>query len=275
VVLRRLVDSPPEKQGGQQVAAAPAPRPAAPLSEPKQAPPPAKPASQPRKRARPGTEGQRLVASGPTTLPLGTRASVAQGRVSSVTSPRGGRPAASVTGVRPGAAVTQAPASKAPSVPAASAPRKAQAPARLVPETVAKKGDPETARLLKDAELRMTMKDFSGAAALFRRVVDREPTVAPHRVRLALAMMRWPASARQAEREFLEAVHLEPNSAEIHYLFGLYYKRMRLKNRALAELRTALFLDPRHSEAREEFEVLAPGDSILSGLKKLARRPRS
>jgi len=88
-------------------------------------------------------------------------------------------------------------------------------------------------------------------------------------------MMRWPPSAREAEREFLEAVHLEPNSAEIHYLFGLYYKRMRLKNRALAELRTALFLDPRHSQARREFEALAPGDSILSGLKKLARRPRS
>ena len=75
----------------------------------------------------------------------------------------------------------------------------------------------------------------------------------------------------EAEREFLEALRLEPDNADIHYQFGLYYKVMRQRARALGEMQTAVRLNPRHRAAREELEALSPRDSALKSLKKLFR----
>ena len=123
-------------------------------------------------------------------------------------------------------------------------------------------------KLLKAAELRMAIKDFGSAAQLLSRVVEMEPKAAGHRLRLAQAMTGWPPLARQAEREFLEAAHLEPNNPTVHFEFGLYYKYMRLRNRAVAEFRATLFLDPQHKDARKELEVLSPRDSALTTMQK-------
>jgi tetratricopeptide (TPR) repeat protein len=79
-------------------------------------------------------------------------------------------------------------------------------------------------------------------------------------MRLAVAMACYPRTAKQAEREFLEAIRLDPNNADIHYQFGIYYKAMRVRSRAVAELRTALSLSPRHKQARADLaEAVAPG----------------
>jgi len=75
--------------------------------------------------------------------------------------------------------------------------------------------------------------------------------------------------AKQAEREFLEAVRLAPDNADIHYQWGLYYKVMKIKSRAVAEMRAAVRLNPRHDAARVELAALSPRDSALSSLKKL------
>jgi tetratricopeptide (TPR) repeat protein len=125
--------------------------------------------------------------------------------------------------------------------------------------------------LLVEADLRMTVSDYANAVMVYERVVDLEPFVAMHHVKLAIAMTFWPRTAKQAEREFLEAVRLEPESAEIHYQFGLYYKAMRQRARAAAEMRAAVSLNPRNQRAREELEVLSPKDSALTSLKKLFR----
>ena len=73
-------------------------------------------------------------------------------------------------------------------------------------------------------------------------------------------------------REFLEAVRLEPDNADLHYKFAMYYKAMKQRARAQAELQTALRLNRRHAEARRELEALSPGgfDSVTN-LKKLFR----
>jgi Tfp pilus assembly protein PilF len=84
-------------------------------------------------------------------------------------------------------------------------------------------------------------------------------------------MACYPRTAKQAELEFLEAVRLAPDSADIHYHFGLYYKAMKVRARAVAEFRTTLSLDPRHKQARQELEALSPKDSALTTLRKLFR----
>ena len=41
--------------------------------------------------------------------------------------------------------------------------------------------------------------------------------------------------------------NLGPNEADIHFQFGLYYKTMKQRARALSEVRTALSLNPHFS----------------------------
>jgi tetratricopeptide (TPR) repeat protein len=123
--------------------------------------------------------------------------------------------------------------------------------------------------LLMEGQLRMTVGDYAAAVQSYSRLVDLAPSEAGPRVRLAIAMACWPKTAKQAEREFLEAVRLAPENADIHYHFGLYYKAMRVRSRAIAEFRTALSLNPRHQQARGELEALSPKDSALTSLRKL------
>jgi tetratricopeptide (TPR) repeat protein len=123
--------------------------------------------------------------------------------------------------------------------------------------------------LLVEGEVRMTVSDYANAVRTYGRLVDAAPNVAAYRARLAIAMACYPKTAKQAEREFLEAVRLEPDSADLHYQFGLYYKAMRQRARSVAELRTAVRLNPRHRMARTELEALSPKDSALTSLKKL------
>ena len=120
-----------------------------------------------------------------------------------------------------------------------------------------------------EAGVRMTVGDFVGAARKYAELVDLAPRNAGYRLRLAVALSRLPLNAKQAERDFLEAVRLEPDNAEIHFQFGLFYKSMRQRARAVAELQAAVRLDPHHAKARVELEALSPRDTALQTLKKL------
>lgn len=125
--------------------------------------------------------------------------------------------------------------------------------------------------LTMEAQVRMTVGDYAAAVESYAKLVEVLPHEPAARVRLAIAMACYPRTAKGAEREFLEAVRLAPDNADIHYHFGLYYKAMKVRARALAELRTALSLNPRHKLARQELESLSPKDSALTTLKKLFR----
>ncbi len=131
--------------------------------------------------------------------------------------------------------------------------------------------EPGLSRLRAAAEARMAVSDYAGAVKAFRALVDRAPDVAAYRSAFAIAMANYPPTARTAEREFLEAVRLEPANADLHYRFGLYYKTMRQRSRALAEIQTAVRLDPRHALAREELETMSPSDPALVELKRQLR----
>jgi tetratricopeptide (TPR) repeat protein len=123
--------------------------------------------------------------------------------------------------------------------------------------------------LVMEAHVRMTVSDYANAVRVYEEIVRIAPNVAAYRTRLAVAMACYPRTAKHAEREFLEAVRLEPDNADHHFQFALYYKAMKVKSRAVAELRTAVRLNPRHAAARDELEGLSPKDSALTSLKNL------
>jgi tetratricopeptide (TPR) repeat protein len=130
-------------------------------------------------------------------------------------------------------------------------------------------GQARIEHLLMEGEVRMTVSDYANAVKTYIKLVEEAPGVPAYHARLAIAMACYPKTAKQAEREFLETVRLDPDNADTHYQFGLYYKAMRQRARAVAELRTAVRLNPRHRLARQELEVLSPKDTALTSLKKL------
>jgi tetratricopeptide (TPR) repeat protein len=132
-------------------------------------------------------------------------------------------------------------------------------------------GSAQIEHLLMEGEVRMTVSDYANAVNTYAKLVDLAPKVPAYHMRLALAMAFYPRTAKQAEREFLEVVRLEPDNADYHFQFGLYYKAMKVRSRAIAEMRTAVGLNPRHKAARAELEALSPKDSALTSLKKLFR----
>ena len=166
-------------------------------------------------------------------------------------------------------------ARQAPAPPPPPAPTPAEAAAAAGPQADARPADGSMAgmaqveHLLLEGEVRMTVSDYANAVKVYEKLVNLAPNVAQYRVRLAIAMAGYPRTAKQAEREFLDALRLEPNNPDMHYQFGLYYKVMKQRARALAEMQTAVKINPRHRLARAELETLSPKDSALVNLKKL------
>jgi tetratricopeptide (TPR) repeat protein len=201
----------------------------------------------------------RLTAEAPARAPGPTGPAPAQTEAPSP--PMEPEPASPVAAVTPAPAVPSSGWSPVPAAPA-----KVRAPSAAGFQTSA-----QLDHLLLEADVRMTVSDYANAIKVYARIVDLAPQVAIYHVRLAIAMASYPSTAKKAEREFLEALRLEPDNPDIHYQFGLYYKVMRQRARALAEMQTAVRLNPRHRAAREELEVLSPRDSALKSLKKLFR----
>lgn len=139
------------------------------------------------------------------------------------------------------------------------------------PGASAFEGQAQIEHLLMEGEVRMTVADYANAVKVYEKLVQRAPRVAAFHLRLAVAMACYPRTSKLAEREFYEAARLEPENAELHYQWGLYYKVMKIKSRAVAEMRTAVRLSPKHKAARAELESMSPKDSALTSLKKLFR----
>jgi tetratricopeptide (TPR) repeat protein len=132
-------------------------------------------------------------------------------------------------------------------------------------------GRAQIEHLLMEGEVRMTVADYANAVKVYEKLVKVAPSVATFHLRLAVAMACYPRTAKLAEREFFEATRLEPDNADFHYQFGLYYKAMKIRARAIGEMRAAVRLSPKHRSARAELESLSPRDSALTSLKKLFR----
>ena len=190
------------------------------------------------------------------------------------------RPAAPSGTIPPLAPVSQPrrPETTAPAFPAPRPVDQTQAPLPgpeesqpIEPGSSAFEGQAQIEHLLMEGEVRMTVADYANAVKVYEKLVRVAPRVAAFHLRFAIAMACYPRTAKLAEREFYEAARLEPENAEVHYQWGLYYKVMKIRSRAVAEMRNAVRLNPRHKGARAELENLSPKDSALSSLKKLFR----
>jgi tetratricopeptide (TPR) repeat protein len=156
--------------------------------------------------------------------------------------------------------------------PASDAPPAADAPGGSQVSTGTFTGSAAIEHLLLEGEVRMTVSDYANAIKVYSRLVELAPKIANYRMRLAVAKASYPRTAKQAERDFVEALRLEPDNADLHYTFGMYYKAMKQRARAQAELATALRLNRRHALARRELEALSPdGVDVVLNLKKLFR----
>jgi hypothetical protein len=145
----------------------------------------------------------------------------------------------------------------------------AAAPEPIPVEAAAAAVSPEVERLLTQANVCEMMSDPSGSMQAYAKLVEICPDVPAYRARLGVLMMGWPQTLRQAERQLNEALRLEPNNAETHYQLGLYYRKVKIHSRAIAEFRTALRIDPHHAKARAELAAASPDDNVFSSLKKL------
>lgn len=163
-------------------------------------------------------------------------------------------------------AAAAAPSAPAPAtVPAVSTPASPAAPPAGEDAPLGASAD----QLKLEAEVAMTVSDYPNAIKALVKLVNLAPRDAGYRAKLAIAMASYPRTAKAAEREFLEALRFDPDNPDLHYQFGMYYKIMKQRARALAEMQTAVRLNPRHAMARGELEALSPKDSALSSLKKL------
>jgi tetratricopeptide (TPR) repeat protein len=165
-----------------------------------------------------------------------------------------------------------APELEAPSAPPPSGTPPAPAATGSPVSTGTFTGSAAIEHLLLEGEVRMTVSDYANAIKVYERLVELAPKIANYRMRLAVAKASYPRTAKQAERDFVEALRLEPDNADLHYTFGMYYKAMKQRARAQAELQTALRINRRHALARRELEALSPdGIDVVLNLKKLFR----
>ena len=91
-------------------------------------------------------------------------------------------------------------------------------------------GSAQIEHLLLEGEVRMTVSDYANAIRVYTRLVELAPKIAELPDEAGVAMARSPRYAKQAEREFLEAVRLEPDNADLHYKFGIETARSFAKS---------------------------------------------
>ena len=127
----------------------------------------------------------------------------------------------------------------------------------------------EIEHLVIEAQIFMSVGDYRNAGRSYEKLIQLQPRVATHHAGLAAAMSRCPETARQAEREFLEALRLDPDNADLHFQVGLYYKAMAVRSRAISAFRTVLKLQPHHAGAQKQLGAGSSQGSALSALKKL------
>jgi len=128
----------------------------------------------------------------------------------------------------------------------------------------------EIQRLTREIKLRKTKNDVEGVISLLYEIVQLEPENAKYETLLARTLASHGAMKKKAERHYRRAVSLDPQNAELHYHLGRYYQSFDMNLRAIAELKTALQINPDFSEARSALVGLQGDDTFLEDrLEKL------
>ena len=107
------------------------------------------------------------------------------------------------------------------------------------------------------------MDDQEGVISFLYELVRLEPEKANYEVMLAQALAGHHVMRKKAERHFRRALSLDSQNAKVHYLFGRYYQSFDMRNRALAEFKSALRIHPNFAEARRALVELKSAEVSL------------
>jgi tetratricopeptide (TPR) repeat protein len=101
-----------------------------------------------------------------------------------------------------------------------------------------------TTLMLEQFEVLPTAQGFDEAGTAARHALTLDPTLADAHATLAFVDFYWLRDRVAAEQEFRTALTLDPNSGTAHHRYGLMLLDLRRFPEALAELDTALRLQP-------------------------------
>ncbi|HLL77690.1 MAG TPA: DnaJ domain-containing protein [Pyrinomonadaceae bacterium] len=93
--------------------------------------------------------------------------------------------------------------------------------------------------------------DTNGACLFFGEAVRLAPQHARYHAFYGRALMREPATRRQAESELQAAIRLDPGNASYRVALAELYSTLHLTRRAEGELTRALSIDPNNAAARQ------------------------
>jgi tetratricopeptide (TPR) repeat protein len=130
--------------------------------------------------------------------------------------------------------------------------------------------DARVRQLLRDANMHFQVQDWEGVISLLYELAEIAPNNASYHGMLAKAMARHPVMRRNAERHFIEALRIEPQSEDLHFSLALYYESFGLRSRADTEFRTVLRINPSHEGARKRFiDELKRKDPLKDMFRKI------
>lgn len=130
----------------------------------------------------------------------------------------------------------------------------------------------EIARLMGEIKIRRMVKDTEGVASMLGKVVRLAPDNPNYAAMFANTVASLPSKAKEAEPHFRRVLALDPKNARLRYDVACYYRSVGMPSRALAELKTALRIDPGLSEARSlvvELKQKNDGGLVPPSVKKL------
>jgi hypothetical protein len=143
-----------------------------------------------------------------------------------------------------------------------------QALGGLAPPKVRASAPPEehsyALNLLRQARSFIEQSNRDAAIPLLLEAVDREPGERTCRRLLALTLAQHPTLFRTAERHFLAALEQDPHDVDLRYRLAVYYRKVGLPTRAMAQLNVVLNQDSRHHSAQRDLEAL----QAETGLRK-------
>ena len=127
--------------------------------------------------------------------------------------------------------------------------------------------------LYRKAKTLYTRQDFPMAVSALERAIHCDPRKPDYYYLLGLCQTRIPAQTREAEKNLLKAVEMEPWNAEHYAALGMLFFSERLMSRAESYFRKALDREPGHALARKKLEeIVGPEkktmDSVKEGLTK-------
>ncbi|MCK4836641.1 MAG: DnaJ domain-containing protein [Candidatus Aminicenantes bacterium] len=139
-----------------------------------------------------------------------------------------------------------------------------------------KEEDPvEIAKILyKKAKTLYNRQDYNMAIAALEKAIHLDSGKPDNYYLLGVCQSRIPALIREAEKNLLKAVEMEPWNAEHYAALGMIFYSERLFSRAESYFRQALSKEPSHMLARKKLEEIAgpekkPMDLLKDGLQKV------